>query len=247
MSRLPFPERRLIDRRAPPPPASQVTRGLLHRFHLDRLIERYPERPMRALFMLINGFISIGILATIAEIWGVPSIFPSLGASAFLLFASPGVQSAWPRSTIVGHLIGIACGIGALWLVGLHQAPPAMVVGVSTSRVVAVALSLALTGAFMVLADAPHPPAGATALIVSLGLITKPAHLLVMAFAVSLLALQAIVINRLAGLTYPLWRGPRPAPVPVAAPAPQSTQSQQIVSPMSAIAPSSESPSVAST
>jgi CBS-domain-containing membrane protein len=205
-------ERRVLDRRAPPPPAQAVTRGLLQTFHLERLITRFPERPVRALFMLINGFVTIGLLAGIAMWFKTPSIFPSLGASAFLLFFSPMAPSAWPRSTVVGHLIGIGCGIAALWVVGLHQAPPAMVIGISTARVVAVALSLATAGALMVLADAPHPPAGATALIVSLGLITRPVHLLVMVFAVSLLTLQAIIINRAAGLAYPYWRMPRAKP-----------------------------------
>jgi hypothetical protein len=50
-----------------------------------------------------------------------------------------------------------------------------------------------------------HAPAGATTLIISLGIITEPLHLLVIEVAVGLLVLQAIVINRLAGKSYPLW------------------------------------------
>ena len=72
-------------------------------------------------------------------------------------------------------------------------------------RVLAAALSLASTGAIMVLADAPHPPAGATTLIVSLGIVTEPFHLLIVEVAVACLTLLALVINRLAGLDYPLW------------------------------------------
>ena len=57
----------------------------------------------------------------------------------------------------------------------------------------------------MILLQAAHPPAGATTLIVSLGIVTKPSFLLLIEVAVGLLTLQAIAINRLAGLDYPLW------------------------------------------
>ena len=53
--------------------------------------------------------------------------------------------------------------------------------------------------------DVSHPPAGATTLIVSLGIISKPRELVIIEVAVFLLVAQALVINRLAGLPYPLW------------------------------------------
>jgi CBS-domain-containing membrane protein len=73
-------------------------------------------------------------------------------------------------------------------------------------RVLAAALSLAATGALMILLKAAHPPAGATTIIISLGAITEPLHLVVIEGALVLLVLQAIAINRLAGLDYPLWK-----------------------------------------
>ena len=57
----------------------------------------------------------------------------------------------------------------------------------------------------MILLKAAHPPSGATTLIISLGIVTRPMYLLVIELAVVLLALQAIVINRVAGLDYPAW------------------------------------------
>src|SRR5262245_33351138 len=134
-----------------------------------------------------------------------PFVFPSLGPTAFLLFFSPALPASSPRNTLYGHAIGIACGWLALWVTGLDQAPAAMVIGVDGARIAAAALSLAATGGLMVLADAPHPPAGATTLIISLGIVTKPLYLGVIEVAVALLALQAIVINRLAGVKHPLW------------------------------------------
>lgn len=60
----------------------------------------------------------------------------------------------------------------------------------------------------MVLLDVSHPPAGATTLIVSLGIISRPRELVIIEVAVFLLVAQALVINRLAGLRYPFWSSP---------------------------------------
>jgi len=183
----------------------EVTRSLAARLQITHLVKHYSERYVWALFMFLNGFITIAILAAVAMISGTPFVFPSLGPTAFLFFFTPRAPAATPRHTIYGHAIGIACGYGALWLFGLQHAPPAMVAGVSAARVGAAALSLASTGALMILLKAAHPPAGATTLIVSLGIVTLPFHLLVIEIAVAILTLQAIVINRLAGIDYPLW------------------------------------------
>lgn len=184
---------------------SEVSRGLVSRLRLTRLLGRFPERPVWAAFMLVNGFVTIALLAGLAMLTRTPFVFPSLGPTAFLFFFTPTLPAASPRNTLLGHAIGIACGYGALLLVGLEHAPPAMVVGVDPARILAAALSLAFTGALMILLKAAHPPAGATTLIISLGIVTRPSYLLVIELAVALLTLQAIGINRLAGIDYPLW------------------------------------------
>src|SRR4051812_22237914 len=101
--------------------------------------------------MAINGFVTIGLLAALAMVTRTPFIFPSLGPTAFLFFFAPTSPSASPRHTLLGHAIGIACGYGALLLTGLEHAPPAMVTGVDPHRVLAAAVSLAATGALMIL------------------------------------------------------------------------------------------------
>jgi CBS-domain-containing membrane protein len=58
----------------------------------------------------------------------------------------------------------------------------------------------------MTLFRASHPPAGATTLIVSLGIISKPKELVIIEAAVVILVAQAFVINRLSGLSYPIWK-----------------------------------------
>ena len=190
----------------------EVTRSLVARLQIAHLVTRHSERHVWALFMFLNGFATIALLAAVAMVSRTPFVFPSLGPTAFLFFFTPRAPAASPRHTIYGHAIGILCGYGALWLFGLQDARPAMATGVSAERIGAAALSLASTGALMILLKAAHPPAGATTLIISLGIVTRPFHLLVIEIAVAVLTLQAIAINRLAGIDYPLWAardGPR--------------------------------------
>ncbi len=183
----------------------QVVRALIRRFRLTWLLGRFPERIVWAVFMFINGFITTALLAAVAMITKTPFIFPSLGPTAFLLFYTPESPTASPRHTIYGHAIGILCGFGSLSVCGLAHSLPTIEVGVNGARVLAAALSLASTGTFMILFKSAHPPAGATTLIVSLGIVSRPFYLVLVELAVALLTLQAVVINRLAGLDYPLW------------------------------------------
>ncbi|MBK9756295.1 MAG: HPP family protein [Nannocystis sp.] len=179
---------------------AEAVGGAAPRPVLARLLARYPERPVRAVFMLVNSFVAIALLAGLAMVTANPFVFPSLGPTAFLCFFTPTAPSASPRSTIVGHAIGIVCGYGALLLVGLEHAPAAIVTGVDGARILAASLSLACTGALMIVLGVAHPPAGATTLIVSLGIVTRPAHLLILEAAVVVLTLYALAINRLLGV-----------------------------------------------
>jgi CBS-domain-containing membrane protein len=184
---------------------AELVHGLVSRLRLARWLHCFPPRLVWATFVFVSGFATIALLALLATAARVPFIFPSLGPTAFLFFFMPTAPSSSPRNTLYGHAIGLACGYAALWLTGLADLPSAMVEGVTVARVLAAALSLAATGAVMILVNAPHPPAGATTLIVSLGIVTQPFHLLIVEVAVACLTLLALAINRLAGLDYPLW------------------------------------------
>lgn len=184
---------------------SDVIKGLLTHFRLPWLLAHHANLGVMALFSFINGCISIGLMSILALVTGSPFIFPSLGPTAFLFFYTPTSPTASPKNTICGHAIGLLAGYFSLWITGLTLAGPALASGISWPRVIAAALSLGLTAAFMVLLKVPHPPAGATTLIVSLGILSHPAQLVLIMAAVALITLQAIVINRLAGIPYPLW------------------------------------------
>lgn len=180
--------------------------GLLRRFQLTELVRHHDPTKVLALFNLINGSLSIGLLAGVAHFTDSPFIFPSLGPTAFLLFYQPMAKASSPRNTLVGHFIGATVGWVCLWMFGLLGAPSALLAGVGWGYVGAAALSLGGTSALMVLLRAPHPPAGATTLIVSLGLMPHLWQIGVLMAAVLLLTGQAFLINRLAGIRYPFWK-----------------------------------------
>lgn len=188
-----------------------VVFGLARRMRVPVLQERHGSTFVLGLFAFVNGLIAIGAMALVALVTGEPFVFPSLGPTAFLLFYTPLLPAASPRNTLGGHLIGAAAGYLALVVFGLTDDAPALATSVTGARVGAAALSLGLTSGAMVWARVPHPPAGATTLIISLGILREPEQLAVLMVAVALLVVQGLVINRLAGIPYPLWR---PAPPP---------------------------------
>ncbi|MGO9325160.1 MAG: HPP family protein [Terracidiphilus sp.] len=181
-------------------------RVLLGHLRLAWLLDHFPPRLVWAIYVGVNGFITIALLALLAVVTGSPFVFPSLGPTAYLLFIAPLAENSSPRNAILGHAIGLVCGYAAYSLTGAANLPFGVHPGVYWPRILAGALSLSATGALMVLLRADHPPAGATTLIVSLGIISKPRALVIIEVAVFLLVAQALVINRLAGLPYPLWR-----------------------------------------
>lgn len=186
-----------------------IVYGLARRVRVPALVQRHDSTFILGLFAFVNGLIAIGIMALVAEVTGEPFVFPSLGPTAFLLFYTPMLATASPRNTMCGHAIGAAAGYLSLVLFGLTDAAPALATSVTGARVGAAALSLGLTSGAMVWARVPHPPAGATTLIVSLGILREPDQLVVLMVAVALLVVQGFVINRLAGIPYPVW-SPRP-------------------------------------
>lgn len=191
----------------------QLVSGLLTALHLERLTERYSRRSVMAGFSLVNGGLSIALVSFVALVTQEAFIFPSLGATAFILFHVPLAEPASPRNTLCGHFVGAAMGLLSLYVFGLQNQPSAFMNGVDLARVGAAALSLGLTGCLMVLFRVAHPPAGATALIVSLGLMPDPAQLPILMAGVLLLLAHAFVMNRLSGIPYPLWSAAKATPV----------------------------------
>jgi len=178
---------------------------LLTHMRMEWLLLHLPPRLVWAIYVGINGFITIGLLGLLAFLTGSPFVFPSLGPTAYLFFFSPLAQVSSPRNIILGHAIGLICGYAAFALAVASSPPFGINPGVHGARLLAAALSLSATGALMAFLRISHPPAGATTLIVSLGIISQPKELVIIEVAVILLTVQAFAINRLAGIPYPVW------------------------------------------
>ena len=57
---------------------------LLAQMRLERLLQHFPPRLVWAVYVCVNGFITIGLLALLALLTGSPFVFPSLGPTAYL-------------------------------------------------------------------------------------------------------------------------------------------------------------------
>lgn len=159
-----------------------------------------------ALYAFVMIAVALTVSGLAAHVARQPLLFPSLGPTALLLFTKPLDASASPRDTVTGHAVAIGAGYGALALFGLREAPGILEAGVSVPRIEAAALSVAATTAALLLLRTEHPPAGATTLIVSLGLLARPPQLLMIALGVLLLTVVSWLLNRALGVPVPLWR-----------------------------------------
>jgi CBS domain-containing membrane protein len=162
-----------------------------------------------AVYTALGSLLTITLSGLFAWVLDEPLVFPSLGATAFLFFETPMAEVASIRNTIIGHSVG--AGVAFVWLnvFGLVGDPSAIVAGFTADRVACVALSLACTGGILRLLRAAHPPAGATTVIVSVGLLTTWDELLILMAGVILLSASALALNRLLGVPAPLWRSAR--------------------------------------
>jgi CBS domain-containing membrane protein len=172
------------------------------------LYERWGNRG-NALYTFLGGLLTIAVSGTLAWLLDEPLVFPSLGATAFLFFETPMAEVASPRNTLIGHYVGAA--VALLWLAvfGLQNHPSVLVEGFSAARAAAVALSVACTGGILRLLRAAHPPAGATTVIVSAGLLHTASQIAALVAGVALLTITAHVTNRLLGVPAPRWAEPR--------------------------------------
>jgi hypothetical protein len=148
------------------------------------------------LLLVVGG---LGVLA------GRPWLLPSLGPTAVLLALTPAHPTARAWNTFAGHMGGLGAGFIAIALVGAANAPVPLATGeLVPVRVLAGALAVALTVVFGAILWAPHPPAAATALLVSLGSIATAEKALWVVAGVAVLTVLGEGVRRL--------RTERPAP-----------------------------------
>ncbi|MFA9416112.1 HPP family protein [Natrinema sp. HArc-T2] len=132
----------------------------------------------------------LAVPGTLAWVTGQPLIFPSLGPSAFLLATSRDESVTAPRRVIGGHLVGVVAGLLAYHTIapGLEVTAAAPMLATDQFRLVTSGVvAVALTSGGMLATETGHPPACATTLIVSLGLLPLAVDAMLIAVAVIIL------------------------------------------------------------
>jgi len=170
----------------------------------------------RALFCGGHACLGVAVAGALSILLRVPMLFPAFGATAFILVWAPNAPAAAPRSVVLGHFMGATIGWLCARAFELDFAHTTLLAGGRPQHVAAAALALGLTSMAMILLRAPHPPAGATTLIFSLGQIPFWWGVPVVLASVVLLSLQVGTLQRLRGLPYPWWAPAHVHPPPEA-------------------------------
>ncbi|WP_339105317.1 HPP family protein [Haloterrigena salinisoli] len=146
----------------------------------------------------IHTGLLISTTAAMAWLSGLPMLFPSLGPSAFVLALFQDSEATSPRRVIGGHAIGVAAGLLAYHLLGVTisitaTADPGSLEALRLGASGVIATTLTAGG--MLWTDTRHPPACATTLIVSLGLLSRPFEgVLIVATVVVLVAAHELLL-----------------------------------------------------
>lgn len=158
---------------AVPPAASQVgaeaapasSTGTMRRF-----ASRSPAAAADSVWVPLASGALILVAGAMTLATRTPWLFAALGPTAVLMAANPGHRTVRFHTVVLGHVTALLCGWLAVLLMGAGGAP-ALLGGhtISVSRVWASAAAIAVTTLIQPSLKAYHPPAAATALLVTLG------------------------------------------------------------------------------
>lgn len=168
---------------------------------LDEIETSVPRTVSAAVLpnMLWAPFVPVVLLAMVGAVAlaaGQPLLLPSLGPSAYIMAVESSHPASRPYNTIAGHVIGLAAGFAMVFLFGAYDDPdPLAGGGLTFARTAASALSVGITVALALALKADHPPAGATALLVTLGGIRTMPHAIGLVVGACVLALAGVALQ----------------------------------------------------
>jgi hypothetical protein len=142
----------------------------------------------------------IAVLGMLTWASGLPTLFPSLGPSAFVLAMFPESEASNPKRVVGSHVLGVVAGFLAYHLfapgvVVTGPIPPFSHVGLRLAVSSVVAIVLTVTG--MLHFGIRHPPACATTLIVALGLLPTVSDGVVIIIAVVVIVAVQLLLLRI--------------------------------------------------
>lgn len=145
-------------------------------------------------------FVIISFIGVLSYYLRTPFLFPSIGPTLIAFVHNPKKSQNHPLSIILGHAFAASVAIAMLFLFGLYGLPSTLQAGFTPLRIAAVSLSMGITGVFEEGTPFFHPPAGATTLVISLGLMQNASQLAGIAGGVLLVAVAATLYGRFARL-----------------------------------------------
>jgi hypothetical protein len=146
-------------------------RGGSHTGTLARLAARSPAAAADSVWVPLASGILVLVAGAMTLATGSPWLFAALGPTAVIVAANPGHQTTRFHSVVLGHFVALLSGWLAVLLMGAGDAPSFLGShATSVSRVWASAAAVAVTALVQPSMRAYHPPAAATALLVTLGI-----------------------------------------------------------------------------
>ncbi|MEU1629167.1 HPP family protein [Streptomyces sp. NPDC020096] len=116
----------------------------------------------------------LAVVGVLGRVFGWVLLTTTLGPTAYLLLAHPDSEAAQVRNAVLGHTAATIWGLACLAVFGLWSNPSVIEQhGDSLQQIGAQALAVGLTLLALLVLNADHPPAAATALLITSG-ITRP-------------------------------------------------------------------------
>lgn len=119
---------------------------------------------------VLSGLV-LAALGIVGHYAGWVLVTTTVGPTLYILLAHPNSRASSFRSGVVGHCCAVVVGLAALAAFGLWHHPSVPQAGHDTpTQIGAEALSVAATLFLLTVLDAHHPPAAATALLITSGI-----------------------------------------------------------------------------
>jgi hypothetical protein len=147
--------------------------------------------------LLVLSAVALAAVGAVGRGLGWVLLTTTLGPTAYILLAHPRTEAAQVRSSVLGHTAAAACGLACLAAFGLWEHPSTAADRSDDWRqIFAQALSVGLTLFLLVVLKAHHPPAAATALLITSGIARPGPPLYGMLTGLALVVATAAVLSR---------------------------------------------------
>ncbi|MHC3474792.1 HPP family protein [Streptomyces sp. 7R007] len=160
------------------------------------------QKVVRGLRLFLLSAVLLAGVGAIGRLIGWTALTTTLGPTAYLLLAHPESVSARARSAVTGHVLAVAVGLGCLAAFGLWSHPSVAEQHHDTfPQIGAQALAVGVTLFLLHLCNAHHPPAAATALLITSGICRPGPPLYGLLVGLALVLAIAPVLTAAAALT----------------------------------------------